>query len=72
MSCQFTPTVTIALSQYEILSEYQQKYFSIQEDVELWKERYNEATKMLAEQEEELSRLRQLESWLGERFDSDE
>ena len=72
MSCGFTPTVTISLEQYEILQQYRDKCFQQTDEIAVWMERYKEAQKMLDEQEEELSRLKQLESWLGERFDSDD
>ena len=72
MSCGFTPTVTISLEQYEILQQYRDKCFQQTDEIAVWMERYKEAQKMLDEQETELSRLKSLEDWLGERFDSDE
>ena len=75
---EFIPTVTISLGQYEMMLEYRNKYHEVNaelistiQDVELWKERYKEALKMLDEKQEEISKLTIWQEKWADRYDSD-
>ena len=78
MSCEFTPTVTLNLNQYEGLLNYKE-YFETELDahiqtkldLEAMTERWKEAVKLKDEYKRELEELRRYKTKMGERYDAD-